>query len=117
MSTALTARRPGPVWDPGLQPERTSLAWQRTWLALLSAGLIAARLVGHYHLAVGIAIVGGAVVLAAALAWTGSRRYADVHRRLHADVPLGNGGFNLLLLGSFLLVGIGGLAYAWLVTR
>lgn len=111
----MTDRNTETVWDPGLQPERTSLAWQRTWLALLSAGLIVARLVAHYASAAGVAIAAGSVLLAAALGRIGSRRYADLHHRLHTDTPLGRGGFNLLLLGSFLMVGAGGLAYAWLV--
>lgn len=111
----MTELKPGAVWDPGLQPERTSLAWQRTWLALLSAGLIVARLVAHYSLPAGIAIAAGSVLLAAALGRIGSRRYADLQHKLNAEVPQGRGGVNALLLGSFLLVGIGGLAYAWLV--
>lgn len=113
----MTDRNTDAVWDPGLQPERTSLAWQRTWLALLSAGLIVARMVAHYSGAAGVAIAAGSVLLAAGLGRIGSRRYAELQRRLQADTPPGRGGLNLLLLGSFLVVGAGGLAYAWLVTR
>lgn len=113
----MTVRQPDSTWDPGLQPERTNLAWQRTWLALLSAGLIVARLIVQYSVPIGIVLAAGSVLLAAMLGRVGSRRYVDLQHKLYAETPLGHGGFNVLLLGSFFLVGTGGLAYAWLVTR
>ena len=69
-------------FDPGLQPERTLLAWQRTVLALavaVAAGVrFAAPLVGV------VAVVFGAVGLALALAAYIGVRYR--YRRMHAEL-------------------------------
>jgi hypothetical protein len=71
-------------WDPGLQPERTALAWRRTGLALTVGSLIGLRVLppllgpAAYVLA-GLGIVASLAVLAAA-----HRRYRRVHRLLLA---------------------------------
>ena len=72
------------LWDPGLQPERTALAWRRTGLALTVGSLIGLRVLppllgpAAYVLA-GLGVVASIAVLAAA-----HRRYRRVHRLLLA---------------------------------
>lgn len=99
------------VWDAGLQPERTRLAWQRTALALLTAGLVVARLVGHHHIATGIAIAAAACVLAASVGIVSTRRYKSANRRLEEERPLPGAAVNLLTTLTFLVVGVGAAIY------
>ncbi|MCZ4068857.1 DUF202 domain-containing protein [Microbacterium sp. H37-C3] len=62
------------LFDPGLQPERTELAWRRTALALGAGSLVALRLFpvafGHPAWAFG----GVAGLVAAAALWLAARR-------------------------------------------
>ncbi|MGR8011456.1 DUF202 domain-containing protein [Streptomyces hypolithicus] len=69
---------PAPARDPGLQPERTRLAWRRTTLACTVVAVLAGRQ------AVSGEITAAGVVAAAlcAFAWLGFLRVA--HRRIHA---------------------------------
>lgn len=55
-------------WDPGLQPERTALAWRRTVLSLTSGLVIAGRTLARDSSELGVALpcvglAGGVVVL------------------------------------------------------
>jgi putative membrane protein len=73
------------VFDPGLQPERTALAWRRTGLAMLGGSLVATRILpevlGAWAAALGLA----GVVAAAGLLYGIHRRYRSHHRRLLAE--------------------------------
>ncbi|WP_432559960.1 YidH family protein [Granulicoccus sp. GXG6511] len=99
------------VWDVGLQPERTRLAWQRTSLALLTAGLVVARFVGHHHATIGVAAAAAAAFLAGATGVASTRRYRNANRRLDLDRPLQGGLVPLLMTLAFLVVGIGAAIY------
>jgi len=75
----MSGERPTTVFDPGLQHERTALAWERTAIASMVAGVLMARYASqtiHFTFAlVGLAQV---VVGAAVLLWS-ARHYDDLH--------------------------------------
>ncbi|WP_026927840.1 YidH family protein [Granulicoccus phenolivorans] len=102
------------VWDRGLQPERTFLAWQRTNLSLLAATLVIARLVSLHDLLFGAVIAGVGLLIVSAITVRTQRRYRRVHRVLHAGDALPGGRANLAMTGMLLLAGIGALAYTLL---
>lgn len=78
------APRPSGVFDPGLQHERTSLAWERTAVSTIVAGVLLARfsaqsghfLIGIFSLVV--VVYGSFVLLWAAL------HYEELHTTLRA---------------------------------
>ena len=67
----------------GLQHERTALAWERTSIAIMVAGVVLARFAAKDGAAV-VAIAGILQVLVggAVLTWSG-RHYEDLHGALH----------------------------------
>jgi uncharacterized membrane protein YidH (DUF202 family) len=103
------------LFDPGLQPERTELAWRRTTLALIVGALVALRLLppalGSWSIIVGLA----GLVLAAimwVLAHRRARLTSHVLRHEHAVLP---GGGLLLLLAIVTTAGAAlGLVYVTL---
>lgn len=71
--------RPDRVFDPGLQHERTALAWERTAIAAMVAGVLLARYAADsVHYTVAAIGVGQVVVGAAILVWSGWR-YEGLH--------------------------------------
>jgi Domain of unknown function (DUF202) len=100
------------LFDPGLQPERTDLAWRRTLLTLAVAALIALRLLppvlGTWSLGVGLA-----GLLATGVMWRLADRRA---RRVQAALLVGEGPLpdGTLLLGLTALV-VTGAAFGLLV--
>ncbi|SOC52095.1 DUF202 domain-containing protein [Ornithinimicrobium cerasi] len=83
-----------PARDPGLQQERTALAWRRTGLALVVGALTVGRLTMD---TLGAGVLVPAVVAAALAAWVvgvtlRSRKYAAVHPdEPHFDRVLADG--------------------------
>jgi uncharacterized membrane protein YidH (DUF202 family) len=72
-------QRPTEVFDAGLQHERTSLAWERTAISMMVAGLVLGRFAaieGFWLLAAGG--MGQVVFGAVLLVWSGSH-YEELH--------------------------------------
>lgn len=102
-----------PPFDPGLQPERTFIAWRRTALALCVALVGGARLslpvVGAVAVWVGVIGVAVAVLVYLTVAF----RYRQVHEALSAgesESPAG-GAPLAALAGVASLLAIGALVY------
>ncbi|WP_307053295.1 DUF202 domain-containing protein [Arthrobacter bambusae] len=71
--------------DPGLQPERTDLAWRRTGMSLLAAAAVFLRWMPHHGWFVGTLIL-AAVAVACAINLTHRRRF----RRAAYGISRGN---------------------------
>ncbi|MEF3116068.1 DUF202 domain-containing protein [Streptomyces chrestomyceticus] len=79
MTGSLPRERPHPARDPGLQPERTRLAWRRTTLSCTLVAILAGRQVVQHHGPGPVVVVAVALVLLVWLAFL-----AAAHLRMRA---------------------------------
>ena len=73
---------PGDLFDPGLQPERTALAWLRTALVVTVGSLVGLRVLPHYWGPVGLMLAGAGTMSSMALMGLAVRRHRLTQRRL-----------------------------------
>ncbi|HLT62265.1 MAG TPA: DUF202 domain-containing protein [Microlunatus sp.] len=100
--------------DPGLQNERTTLAWQRTTLAGLACALLIARLTFSHAAVVAIIIAAVAMVVASALGLLARRRYKINRATWHTDRLGTDGGTVVALTLLILIIAVGATGYVLL---
>jgi uncharacterized membrane protein YidH (DUF202 family) len=99
-------------FDPGLQPERTLLAWRRTCLALTVASAVVVRFAGE-SMGASAALLGVAGVATAAAAYIrAARRYRRAHEGLthNSELPIDGLALALMTL-TLLLICAGAVVY------
>jgi uncharacterized membrane protein YidH (DUF202 family) len=102
---------PGP-WDPGLQNERTGLAWQRTMLSGLTCSLLVARLLADVALIAAVFTGLLALLGTALLGGMAIRRFRAYSRALHAGEAIGDARPKLVITGMVSLTAIGAMLFA-----
>ncbi|MFC7848228.1 DUF202 domain-containing protein [Arthrobacter sp. NPDC057388] len=102
------------LFDPGLQPERTGLAWQRTCLAFLAGSLLAMKvlppILGPWSLLLGVGGVLEAVLLLFAVRWRYLRHYETLTTPDRPPVRAADGRLPAALGASTVVAGIISLA-------
>ena len=115
MSAPDPAERP---FDPGLQPERTALAWRRTALALVVGSLLGLRVLPQLLGPGGLAVAAAGVIAALGVLGAAHLRYRRVHRILTSGsagpgtTALPGGALPALVAGLTACAGIAALALA-----
>lgn len=90
------------VWDEGLAPQRTQLAWGRTGLAVAVALAVLAR--RAWELGGVLAVAALVVVGAGGLVWLlGMRTSRDLHLHMEPHGLVGSGAFGMVTVGTLLL--------------
>lgn len=85
------------MWDAGLQPERTRLAWRRTTLTLVVGGLVGGRALGDASGPLGLATAVVALGVAGLLGVLARRRTRRVAAVLEAGGSLPGAGLLLVV--------------------
>ncbi|MBM7025537.1 DUF202 domain-containing protein [Clavibacter zhangzhiyongii] len=106
-------------FDPGLQPERTALAWRRTALALVVGSLLGLRALPALLGPAGLVVAAAGVLAALGVLTTAHLRYRRVHRILtaaadgpHRPVALPGGALPALVAALTACAGLAALALA-----
>jgi uncharacterized membrane protein YidH (DUF202 family) len=98
-------------WDPGLQNERTGLAWQRTMLAGLTCSLLVARLLAQISIFLSVILGLVALLCTAGLGWMAIRRFRLNNLAIHREEALGDGKANAVLSMLVVMTAAGALLY------
>lgn len=98
------------VWDRGLQPERTALAWQRTATATAVAALAVVRLAAGRPYPPGLVLAAGAFAVAAVAVVRARSGYRRTLGGLAAQRPLAPSGPAPLAALAVGLLGLAALA-------
>ncbi len=90
------------VWDEGLAPQRTQLAWGRTGLAVAVALVVLAR--RAWELGGGLSVATLVVVGTGGLVWlVGMRTSRDLHLHMEPHGLVGSRAFGMVTVGTLLL--------------
>jgi uncharacterized membrane protein YidH (DUF202 family) len=100
-------------WDPGLQNERTGLAWQRTMLAGLTCGLLVARLLASISVTFAVIIGLLALLCTAGLGYLAVRRFRLNSLAIHREEALGDGKANALTTMLVMITALAALLYVF----
>ena len=90
-----------------LANERTFLAWIRTSLAFLAAGVAVRQLVPPFEIAAGRAVLAtGCVVISCVLAVGGVLRWRSIQQAMRTNLPLPRSRLIPVLAGALVVLGI-----------
>ena len=103
------------VWDEGMAPQRTQLAWGRTGLAMAVALAVLARQV--WNLGGWLEVTALVLVGVGGLVWLlGMRQSRDLHLHMEPHGLVGTRAFALITIGTLLLA-VGATAFGVLLPR
>jgi len=101
--------------DPGLQNERTGLAWQRTLLSGLTCSVLVVRLLASVSVTLAVIIGLLGLLATAALGWLAIGRFRRNHSALVVEQVYGDARSSALLSLLVVLAALGALGYVALV--